>query len=205
MTRPRRMAHGVARPRAAGRALRALGVAATTASALRAGRLLAGALFVALLGACSSGTTEPSPASESAVVATQSGRVRGEQVDGVAQVVASGDHNLIVASNGTPMAFGGNAFRECGSTNPDPVIAWPGEVYNIGGGRQNSCSILEAFDRIAAISGKKMHYEYVDKNREGDHICYISDLTKMKAHYPGWGITKSLDDVFEEIHRASAQ
>ncbi len=84
MTRPRRMAHGVARPRAAGRALRALGVAATTASALRAGRLLAGALFVALLGACSSGTTEPSPASESAVVATQSGRVRGEQVDGVA-------------------------------------------------------------------------------------------------------------------------
>lgn len=53
------------------------------------------------------------------------------QVDGVAQVVASGDHNLIVASNDTPMAFGGNAFRECGSTNPDPVIAWPGEVYNI--------------------------------------------------------------------------
>lgn len=53
------------------------------------------------------------------------------QVDGVAQVAASGDHNLIVATNGTPMAFGGNEFRECGSTNPDPVIAFPGEVYNI--------------------------------------------------------------------------
>ena len=63
-----------------------------------------------------------------------------------------------------------------------------GEVYNLGGGRENSCSILEAFDRIAAISGKKVSYEYVDKNREGDHICYISDLwRKMRQHYPGLG------------------
>ncbi|MGC3968215.1 MAG: NAD-dependent epimerase/dehydratase family protein [Pirellulales bacterium] len=77
-----------------------------------------------------------------------------------------------------------------------------GEVYNIGGGRDNSVSILEAFDRIAAISGKQMSYEYVDKNREGDHICYISDLAKMKSHYPQWGITKTLDDVFHEIYQA---
>lgn len=80
-----------------------------------------------------------------------------------------------------------------------------GEVYNIGGGRANSVSILEAFERIAALSGKPMQWEYVDKNRAGDHICYISDLSKMKAHYPSWDITKTLDDVFEEIHRASAQ
>jgi len=73
-----------------------------------------------------------------------------------------------------------------------------GEVYNIGGGRNNSCSILEAFARVEAITGKKMNYEYVDKNREGDHICYISDLSKMKSHYPGWDITKSLDDIFQE-------
>jgi CDP-paratose 2-epimerase len=78
-----------------------------------------------------------------------------------------------------------------------------GEVYNIGGGRENSVSILEAFDRIAAISGKKMQHEYVDQNRSGDHICYISDLSKMKAHYPAWGITKDLDAVFQEIHDAS--
>ena len=51
----------------------------------------------------------------------------------------------------------------------------------------------------AALSGKKMDYEYVDKNREGDHICYISDLSKMRQHYPGWDITKSLDDIFDEI------
>ncbi|MBL9081226.1 MAG: NAD-dependent epimerase/dehydratase family protein [Planctomycetales bacterium] len=77
-----------------------------------------------------------------------------------------------------------------------------GEVYNIGGGRANSVSILEAFDRIAAISGKKMSYEYIDKNREGDHICYISDLSKMRSQYPEWDITKTLDDVFHEIYQA---
>jgi CDP-paratose 2-epimerase len=78
-----------------------------------------------------------------------------------------------------------------------------GEVYNIGGGRANSVSILEAFDRAAALSGKKMVHEYVDQNRAGDHICYISDLAKMKKQYPGWDITKSLDDVFQEIHKAT--
>lgn len=77
-----------------------------------------------------------------------------------------------------------------------------GEVYNIGGGRQNSCSILEAFEQIASISGKKMVFEYVDKNREGDHICYISDLGKMRAHYPMWDISVSLDEIFEGIYRS---
>ena len=86
----------------------------------------------------------------------------------------------------------------------DAFIVAPrvGEVYNLGGGRSNSCSILEAFDRIAAVSGKPMRYEYVDKNREGDHMCYISDLSKIKEHYPQWDITKSLDDIFTEIHAA---
>ena len=86
----------------------------------------------------------------------------------------------------------------------DAFIAAPrvGEVYNLGGGRNNSCSILEAFNRIAAVSGKPMRYEYVDKNREGDHMCYISDLSKIKDHYPQWDITKSLDDIFTEIHAA---
>jgi CDP-paratose 2-epimerase len=77
-----------------------------------------------------------------------------------------------------------------------------GEVYNIGGGRANSISILEAFDRIAQLSGRAMHHEYVDQNRAGDHICYISDLSKMRSHYPSWDISRHLDNVFEEIHRA---
>ena len=77
-----------------------------------------------------------------------------------------------------------------------------GEVYNIGGGRDNSISILEAFDLIASISGKKMIYEYVDQNRAGDHICYISDLSKMKSHYPSWDITKDLKTTFQEIFQS---
>jgi CDP-paratose 2-epimerase len=77
-----------------------------------------------------------------------------------------------------------------------------GEVYNLGGGKDNSVSILEAFERIAMISGRKMKYEYLDQNREGDHVCYYSDLRKMKSHYPGWSITKSLEDVFSDIHAA---
>jgi len=77
-----------------------------------------------------------------------------------------------------------------------------GEVYNMGGGRGNSCSILDAFEIVRGITGKKMNYEYVDKNREGDHICYISDLSKLKAHYPGWTITRSLQTIFEETVKA---
>jgi CDP-paratose 2-epimerase len=86
----------------------------------------------------------------------------------------------------------------------EEFIAQPriGEVYNIGGGKDNSCSILEAFKIIEGISGIKMQYEYSDTNRIGDHICYYSDLTKMKDHYPNWNITKSLEQTFKEIYDA---
>lgn len=77
-----------------------------------------------------------------------------------------------------------------------------GEVYNLGGGRANSVSILEAFDLIAGISGQAMKYEHVDQHRQGDHLCYISNLDKLQAHYPGWGITKDLRTTFQEIHDA---
>lgn len=76
------------------------------------------------------------------------------------------------------------------------------EVYNLGGGRDNSVSILEAFDLIASISGKPMQYVYSGQARSGDHMCYISDLSKMKAHYPEWGITKDLKTTFEEIYQS---
>ncbi|AFY30872.1 NAD-dependent epimerase/dehydratase family protein [Calothrix sp. PCC 7507] len=77
-----------------------------------------------------------------------------------------------------------------------------GEVYNLGGGKNNTCSILEAFDIVSSLSGKPMQYEYIDKNREGDHICYYSDLRKMQQHYPQWSITKSLTDIFTEITKS---
>ena len=74
-----------------------------------------------------------------------------------------------------------------------------GEVYNIGGGKDNSCSILEAFQIAEEFSGKPQRYVYVDQNRIGDHICYYSDLRKMKSHYPKWTITRSLRDTIREI------
>jgi CDP-paratose 2-epimerase len=76
----------------------------------------------------------------------------------------------------------------------------PGEVYNIGGGRQNSCSILEAFEIARSVTGRESRFEYRDQSREGDHMCYISDLGKAMAHYPEWTISRDLPAIFEEIH-----
>jgi CDP-paratose 2-epimerase len=73
------------------------------------------------------------------------------------------------------------------------------EVYNLGGGKENACSVLEAFRLVEEITGRPMKWRYLQEHRAGDHICYYSDLRKMKAHFPGWQITKSLRDIFREI------
>ena len=75
----------------------------------------------------------------------------------------------------------------------------PGEVYNLGGGRENSVSVLEAIARIEELSGRKIKWVYNDQARKGDHICYISDLRKLESHFPGWRITRSLDDILKEM------
>jgi len=80
-----------------------------------------------------------------------------------------------------------------------------GEVYNLGGGRDNSTSMMESIKMVEDMTGKKLDSTYSDKNRIGDHICYISDLTKLKTHYPNWSITKSLPTIFEEIVAAQEQ
>jgi CDP-paratose 2-epimerase len=73
------------------------------------------------------------------------------------------------------------------------------EVYNLGGGKANSCSILEAFKIAEKYSGKPMNYTYLDENRIGDHICYYSDLRKMRSHYPNWDISISLEETIQQI------
>jgi CDP-paratose 2-epimerase len=75
----------------------------------------------------------------------------------------------------------------------------PGEVYNLGGGRGNSISMLEAIERIEQMTGRKLDWDYVDKARRGDHVCYISNLGKFQGHYPNWEITRGLDAILEEI------
>ena len=74
-----------------------------------------------------------------------------------------------------------------------------GEVYNLGGGRQNSVSVLEAIARIEQLAGRKLDWRYVDQARKGDHICYISNVAKFQQHYPNWKVTRSLDAILEEM------
>jgi CDP-paratose 2-epimerase len=74
-----------------------------------------------------------------------------------------------------------------------------GEVYNLGGGKNNSCSILEAFAMVEKWSGRKQVHTYVEQNRAGDHICYYSDLRKMRSHYPSWDISVSLEETIRQI------
>jgi CDP-paratose 2-epimerase len=73
------------------------------------------------------------------------------------------------------------------------------EVYNIGGGKDNSCSILEAFEITEAITARKQAYSYLAKNRIGDHICYYRDLTKLRSHFPSWDISIGLRDTIQQI------
>ena len=76
----------------------------------------------------------------------------------------------------------------------------PGEAYNAGGGRHSNCSMLEAIDLSEKITGKKMNYEYSGTNRIGDHIWYISDLSKFKSHYPDWTWKYNHEDILNQIY-----
>lgn len=93
-----------------------------------------------------------------------------------------------IHSKDVVLAF--EAFR----TNPRK-----GEVYNLGGGKNNATSILECINRICELTGKEFSPQYTDVNRSGDHICYYSDLRKLKSHFPEWNITISLDEIIKEI------
>ncbi len=80
-----------------------------------------------------------------------------------------------------------------------------GEVYNIGGGRESNCSMLEAIALCEEITGRKLKYSYSDDARSGDHIWYVSDLTKFKSHYPQWGITYDVPRILTEMHELNQE
>ena len=75
-----------------------------------------------------------------------------------------------------------------------------GEAYNMGGSRFSNCSMQEAIVLCEKITGRKMNTRYSDDNRVGDHIWWISDVSKFKSHYPGWNLTKNVEDILSEIH-----
>jgi CDP-paratose 2-epimerase len=79
----------------------------------------------------------------------------------------------------------------------------PGEVYNLGGGRSNAASILELLDRLEERIGRRIERRHEAQPRLGDHIVYISDLAKWRAHYPGWEITWNLDAIVDDLVRGA--
>ncbi|MBY0425649.1 MAG: NAD-dependent epimerase/dehydratase family protein [Cytophagales bacterium] len=78
-----------------------------------------------------------------------------------------------------------------------------GEVYNAGGGRFSNCSMQEAIQWSEEITGQKMNYSYTETNRIGDHIWWISDLSKFKSHYPSWNWKYGIMDILTQIHDAT--
>jgi len=80
-----------------------------------------------------------------------------------------------------------------------------GAVYNLGGGRDNSASVLECIHMIEERLGRLLDYTYDEENRVGDHICYISDLRRLKGDYPDWDITRSLDEILDEMIEAEVK
>jgi CDP-paratose 2-epimerase len=80
-----------------------------------------------------------------------------------------------------------------------------GAVYNIGGGRQSNCSMLEAIELCQRISGRELNWKLSDRNRVGDHRWWISDLRPFAADYPGWTLTRSLEDIVRELHDENAE
>jgi len=79
-----------------------------------------------------------------------------------------------------------------------------GEVYNLGGGRESNASILECFEMIETVSARKITWRYDDRNRAGDHICYISDMSRFRSHYPEWSLTRRVGDMIDEMVRIEA-
>ena len=79
-----------------------------------------------------------------------------------------------------------------------------GAVYNLGGGKGNSVSILECLEKVGQLLGKRIEYVYSDQHRIGDHICYYSDLSALKADYPNWSITYSLDDILQDLAKSGS-
>jgi len=80
-----------------------------------------------------------------------------------------------------------------------------GEVYNMGGGRESNCSMIEAIELGEKIAGRQLQWTYQEQNRIGDHIWYVSGLEKFKSHYPNWGIRYSVEAILKDIFQKNRE
>jgi CDP-paratose 2-epimerase len=115
------------------------------------------------------------------------------------KVAVAGGHYTVFGYNGKQVRDNIHSHDVVRAIEEFAANPRPGEVYNLGGGRGNSISMIEAIRRIEELTGRKLDWHYVEEARRGDHICYISNLGKFKSHYPKWDITRGLDRILEEI------
>ena len=92
-------------------------------------------------------------------------------------------------------------IRACDCVFREPRI---GEVYNIGGSRYSNCSMLEAINICQEITGRELDFSYSETNRVGDHIWWISDVSRFQSHYPQWQLTRDVPGICREIYEANA-
>jgi CDP-paratose 2-epimerase len=119
----------------------------------------------------------------------------------LARAVMEGRHYRIYGYKGKQVRDNISSLDVCRLIERYHDAPRPGAVYNVGGGRENSVSMLEAIERLESIAERKLDWEYVPENRAGDHICYISNLSKLRADYPGWDVTVSIDEILQDIVR----
>jgi CDP-paratose 2-epimerase len=122
----------------------------------------------------------------------------------LARAIREGREYRIYGYKGKQVRDNIHSFDVCTAVIAYAENPRPAAVYNLGGGRGNSCSMLEAIAALEELHGRKLDAHYVDENRRGDHICYISDLGRFRADYPGWELSISLDEIYEQLARIPA-
>ena len=117
----------------------------------------------------------------------------------LARAVRDGLHYRIYGYKGKQVRDNIHSSDVCGAVVAYAESPRAAAVYNLGGGRGNSVSILEAIARFEDLFGRKLDHTYVDGPRRGDHICYISDLARFRTDYPEWELTMDLDAIIAEF------
>jgi CDP-paratose 2-epimerase len=120
----------------------------------------------------------------------------------IARAIQEGRTYRIFGYKGKQVRDNIHSFDVCAAMMAFVERPSTGAVYNLGGGRSNSISLLEAVEALSQRLNRALETEYVDQNRVGDHICYISDLTRFRTDYPEWELTVSLDELLDQLAAA---
>jgi CDP-paratose 2-epimerase len=117
----------------------------------------------------------------------------------LARTVSAGGTYRIYGYKGKQVRDNIHASDVCSAALAFAERPRPAAVYNVGGGRANSISVLEAIERFEELTGNALSRDYVEDSRRGDHICYITDLARLRRDYPEWELAVSLDAILTEL------